>query len=206
MIKVKTFMVGDLETNCYLVYDQEAKTGFLIDPGFFDESIADFIKENKINVKSIIVTHGHADHTSGNAKFGYPVLIHEADKGYLTNPVKNLSLFTGKLSTAPKASRILKDGEVIEDGKIKIEVIHTPGHTPGGICLKIENKIFTGDTLFKEGVGRTDFYHGDEKMLLDAIKKRLMIFEDNVEVYPGHGPSSTIGHERENNPFLSNDE
>lgn len=178
MIEIKTFVVGPLETNCYLVYDKTRKTGFLIDPGDFDKKISDAIKENNLRIKNIINTHNHPDHTGGNKKFAYHVLIHEYDGGSL------------------------KDGDIIREGDIAFEVIHTPGHTAGGISLKLGNRLFTGDTLFREGVGRTDLPGGNAEELLNSIKNRLMAFNDEIKILPGHGPDSTIGHERKNNPFL----
>ncbi|MFH1594535.1 MAG: MBL fold metallo-hydrolase [Candidatus Omnitrophota bacterium] len=203
MINVETFVLGLFETNCYLVYSPATKTGFLIDPGSFDERITTFIRKNGIRIKSILNTHGHADHTAGDGKFGYPVQIHKDDSDFLKDPVKNLSSFTGMNLSLPKASRLLNDGDIIEDGGIAMEVIHTPGHTPGSVSLKLGNKIFTGDTLFREGVGRTDFPASSDKALMESIKKRLLVFDDETQIFPGHGPSSTIGHERKNNPFLS---
>ncbi len=172
MIKIKTFTVGPLRTNCYLVYDGAAKTGFLIDPGMFDERIAAEIENGGIRIKNIINTHGHPDHTSGNAGFGYPVLIHEGDGG------------------------TLKNGDIIRGGDISLEVIHTPGHTPGGISLRMGSKIFTGDTLFKDGVGRTDLPGGNERELLNSLRL-LMSFDGSSKILPGHGPSSTIASEKE---------
>jgi len=202
MVEVKSFVIGPIETNCYVVYDTITKTGFLIDPGFFDEDVRSFIKKNNITIKNIIDTHGHSDHILANGKFAYPILIHKDDNSFLRNPMKNLSILSGNILISPKAERLLEDGDVIEGGDIKLEVIHTPGHTPGSISLKTEDKIFTGDTLFFEGVGRTDLPGGDGKKILDSIKKRLMVFDDNIKIFPGHGPSSTIEHERKNNPFL----
>lgn len=202
MVKIKTFAIGFLETNCYLVYSDTEKKGFLIDPGNFDKRVKNAIQKEGITITNIINTHGHADHMSGNKKFGYPVLIHEADKDFLSDSAKNLSFFTGIKAVSPPPAGLLKDGDVIAEGEIKIEVIHTPGHTPGGISLKMGNKIFTGDTLFCEGVGRTDFPYASENDLLQSIKKRLMVFPDDTEIFPGHGPSSTIGRERKANPFL----
>ncbi len=177
MIKIKVFTVGILRTNCYLVHDDAAKTGFLIDPGVFDKRIAAEIEKNGIRVKNIINTHNHPDHTSGNAGFGYPALIHENEGG------------------------TLKNGDIIRDGDISMEVIHTPGHTPGSISLRMGNRIFTGDTLFRDGVGRTDFPGGNGEELAKSLK-RLAVFRDETEIFPGHGPASTIGNERKNNPFL----
>ena len=183
MIEIKRFIVGALATNCYLVYAKEKKTGFLIDPGSFDRNIQDFIKKHDIHIKNIINTHAHPDHTGGNEKFGYPVLIHEDDKDFLKSHCKN-------------SINLLKDRDVIEEGDIKFEVIHTPGHTPGGISLKLGDSIFTGDTLFCDGVGRTDFPYGSMEDLRKSIATRLMVFKDEVKILPGHGPASTIGHER----------
>jgi glyoxylase-like metal-dependent hydrolase (beta-lactamase superfamily II) len=181
-MEIKTFVVGMLETNCYLVYGKDSKVGFLIDPGVFNKKILDAVKKEGIHIKNIINTHGHPDHTGGNIKFGYPVLVHEADKGFLTAPPE----------------RCLKDGDIIKETDIELEVIHTPGHTPGGISLKAGNKLFTGDTLFQGGVGRTDFPYSDGESLLRSIRERLMVLGDEVEVLPGHGPGSTIGRERKN--------
>jgi len=178
-IKVERFVVGLLQTNCYLVYDSLGGGGFLIDPGVFSKKISERIKEKGIRIKNIINTHGHPDHTSGNDAFGYPVLIHRDDDG------------------------TLKDGDVIKEGAIVLQVIHTPGHTPGSICLKMSpdgfsegSIIFTGDTLFQGGVGRTDLPGGSQARLTDSIEHCLMGFPDETKIFPGHGPDSTIGEER----------
>ncbi|OGW53711.1 MAG: hypothetical protein A2Y81_08725 [Nitrospirae bacterium RBG_13_43_8] len=204
MVEIKIFIVGLLETNCYLVYNRVNKNGFLIDPGFFDKRILDTIKGESIKVKNIINTHGHSDHTAANKKFGYPTLIHEDDIDFLKNPTKYLSFpfHITSSSAYVDIARLLKDRDIIAEDGITFEVIHTPGHTPGSICLKMGNRIFTGDTLFREGIGRTDLTYGNETNLLRAIRERLMVFPNETEILPGHGPSSTIGYERENNPFL----
>ncbi|MBN1354575.1 MAG: MBL fold metallo-hydrolase [Candidatus Omnitrophica bacterium] len=204
MVEVKAFVGGLLETNCYLVYSTDSNVGFLIDPGFFSRKIAGEIQKNDIIVRNIINTHGHIDHTAGNRNFGYPVLIHEDDNEFLKNPSKNLSFFVNILSNSPPADRLLKDKDIIEERDIRFEVIHTPGHTPGSISLRMGNRVFTGDALFRESVGRTDFPYGNEAKLLDSIQSRLMTLPDETEILPGHGPSSTIGWERGNNPFLRN--
>ncbi len=203
MFEIKKFEVGPIRTNTYLIYGKKSRKAFLIDPASYDEAINDFIRENKLIVKAIINTHGHADHIAGNKKFGYPVMIHEKDASLLNDPMKNLSFFTGTLSLSPAANRLLKDGDIIEEGEIRLEVIHTPGHTPGGISLKGEGVLFSGDTLFFEGIGRSDLPYSDTGALIKAIKERLMPLSEETRIFPGHGPSSTIEHEKKNNPFLS---
>lgn len=202
MVKVKLFVVGLLETNCYIVYDAKDRYGILIDPGFFDSGISDFIEKNDIRIKNIVNTHGHIDHTAGNSAFGYPVLIHKKDSFLLQAPDMNLAGYTGTAFTPCRPQKLLNEGDVIKFGKNALEVLHTPGHTPGSICLKIEDLLFTGDTIFKGGVGRTDFSYSNERMLMDSIKNKIIKMEDNTRIYPGHGQMSNIGFEKTHNPFL----
>ncbi|NQT23282.1 MAG: MBL fold metallo-hydrolase [Candidatus Omnitrophica bacterium] len=201
MLKIETFTVGPIETNCYLDYDSKTKEGLLIDPGAYENQISDFIKKENITVKFTVNTHGHYDHIGGNKKFGYPVFIHEGDAECLVNPIRCLSFLGGVSRPNMSAQRLLKEGDEIKISNISFKVIHLPGHTPGGIGLECDNVIFTGDTLFYEGVGRTDIPFANPKDLEHSLKK-LMRYSDGVKVYPGHGPSSTIGHERKHNPFL----
>lgn len=201
MLKIETFIIDSTQTNCYVAYDSESSEGILIDPGAFDSRISDFIKINSIVIKFIINTHGHYDHISGNKAFGYPVLIHEKDRSFLNNPLKNLSLISGSLTAAIKPLRLLKDQDLIHVGVLSFKVVHTPGHTPGGITLECGDVLFTGDTLFYEGIGRTDIPFSSQSDM-DGSLDKLMDYKDKTLIYPGHGPSSTIGHERVNNPFL----
>lgn len=184
VLKIKTFVVGPLETNCYLVFD-DSGSAVLIDPGFYDDGPARFIKKEKLNLNYIINTHGHPDHIGANKRFEAPVLIHELDMHLLKGPAS-----------------VLKDKDRMRVGGLDFEVIHTPGHTPGSICLKTGKILFTGDTLFCEGVGRTDLANGNGNALMNSIRKKIMDLADDTIVYPGHGPSTTIGHERRFNPFL----
>lgn len=201
MFEIRTFTIGPLETNCYLVYDKETKEAILIDPGVYDKGIEYFIRVGNIRVKYTVNTHGHYDHIGGDKKFGYPILIHEADSGCLTNSSRNMSYFLGAGSPGIKAHRLLKEGDTIDIMDLSFKVIHLPGHTPGGIGIECGGVIFTGDTLFFEGVGRTDIPYADEKELSLSLKK-LMAYRDDTKIYPGHGPSSTIGHEREHNSHI----
>jgi len=201
-VKLKKFIVGPLFTNCYLVYDGASRKGALIDPGAYSGEIAEYIKRNKIDVVWTINTHGHADHISGDASFGYPVMIHELDAPCLQDPVRNLSVLAGEEVPLVDAAKLLRDGDTVKIGALELKVIHTPGHTPGSVSLKCGDIIFSGDALFFEGVGRTDLPEGDHNTLIKAIRERLLSLPDHIRVYPGHGPETTIGHEKEHNPFI----
>ncbi|MDI6751776.1 MAG: MBL fold metallo-hydrolase [bacterium] len=192
MIGVERIVVGQLQTNSYLIFnDNEA---ILIDPGGEPGKILSVIARYGFNLKFIVNTHGHIDHIAGNDKIagktGAKVLIHSEDAPMLSDPKLNLSF--EKEGDMKKPDRMLMDGDIIETDKIKLKVISTPGHTRGSISLLLEDKIFCGDTIFAQGVGRTDFPGGDSKMLIQSIKK-LLQFPENIRLYPGHGPETTIG-------------
>jgi hydroxyacylglutathione hydrolase len=189
---VKCFKVGWLSTNCYVVGCEETKEAVLIDPGLESkaeaELILDYIKQNCFRIKYIINTHGHPDHISGNLAMkkatGAPILIHENGEDRV------------------HANRKLCDGDVIQVGNFNLTVLHTPGHTPCGICLLGDKVVFTGDSLFEGSIGRTDFPGGSFQQLIKSIKTKLLPLPDNFKVYPGHESFSTIGNERKYNPFL----
>lgn len=199
---LKKFVVGPLETNCYVFGDEVAGEVAVIDPGGDPAPIKKYIEKNGLKVKCVINTHGHGDHIGANAMFDAPVLIHKLDKDFLTSPALNMSSAFGAHISVPEANRILNDGDRIEIGGYKLEVLHTPGHTPGSISLRYENTVFTGDTLFFEGVGRTDLPDGSWEALITSIGTKLLSLPDDCRVYPGHGSHTTIGHERKNNHFL----
>lgn len=189
MVKVETIIVGELQTNSYLVFDDTE--AILIDPGAEADKIFSCLESQCLNLKFIVNTHGHIDHISGNdeiaEKTGAKVLIHSEDAMMLSDSRLNLSF--GKVLRKP--DRILMDNDIIETGNIKMKVISTPGHTRGSISLLLPDKIFCGDTIFAEGVGRTDFPGGDSKILIQSIKK-LLQFPENTRLYPGHGPETTV--------------
>jgi len=202
---LKTIVVGQNQTNCYILGCSDTKEAVIIDPGADTAEIKRAIKEAGVKPGFIINTHGHADHIASNKDFNLPIYIHKLDEPFLKSPYKNMSVFFGFFITSPPAGRLLEGGEKINLGKLTLEIMHTPGHTPGGICIKVEMPqwgvstiVFTGDTLFKDGVGRTDLPGSSEKDLFDSINNKLMVLSDDVTVYPGHGPSSTIGRERKN--------
>lgn len=198
--------VGNIETNCYIIYCRKTLQAAVIDPGDEAEKIIAAVNKNNLKVSFIILTHGHGDHIGAlnevRAATGAKVLIHSDDAGMLTNANKNLSVFIGASVVADKADRLLNEGDIIEIGDIKLKVIHTPGHTSGGICLFFDNTLIAGDTLFAQSIGRTDFPGGSYEQLIKGIKDKLFILPDDVKVFPGHGPATTIGLEKRMNPFV----
>ncbi|BBB92877.1 MAG TPA: MBL fold metallo-hydrolase [Methylomusa anaerophila] len=205
-MKIFKMEVGQIGTNCYILCCEDTLEAAVIDPGGDAEEIIAVINREKLNVKYIINTHGHADHIAANSRIksvtGAAVLIHADDADMLTSAQLNLSLYIGAGITCEPADKLLNDGDNIGIGHSKIKVIHTPGHTPGGICLLVEDTLFAGDTLFAESVGRTDFPGGSHSQLIQNIKNKLLTLPDEIKVLPGHGPATTIGRERKMNPFI----
>lgn len=205
-MKIIRLEVGALGTNCYIVWCDQTQQAVIIDPGGDAAAIMAQVSDEKLSVQYIINTHGHADHIGALAKVkqatGAPVLIHAADAGMLTSASQNLSSYMGPGMTFEPADRLIKEGDVISFGEASLAVLETPGHTPGGVCLTGEGVVFSGDTLFAESIGRTDFPGGSYSQLIRNIREKLMILPDNYIVYPGHGPETTIGWERKRNPFI----
>jgi len=205
---IKRLVVGVLETNCYLISCKKTKIAAVIDPGGEDEVdlILNLLQKNNFDLKYIINTHGHIDHIAGNktlkAKTEALLLIHRLDADMLVNANKNFSSFMGKEICSPHADKLLEEGDEIYLGTLNLIVIHTPGHTLGGISLVSNNIVFTGDTLFAGGIGRTDLPGGSYQDLIKSIKEKLLILGDDKIIYPGHGPDSTIGEERKTNPYI----
>lgn len=203
--------VGSIMTNCYIIGCEETREAAVIDPGGDVPRIMKVIEKNELKVTHIINTHGHIDHIGGNKRLkeetGAELIIHETDAPMLTSSGRNLSLFSGSAINGPAADREVKEGDTIKVGStVEFKVLHTPGHTPGGMTLelKVDDKtlLFVGDTLFNSSIGRTDFPGGSYKQLIDSIKEKLLVYDDNTLVYSGHGPHTNIGFERQNNPFL----
>ncbi|HRY12191.1 MAG TPA: MBL fold metallo-hydrolase [Syntrophomonadaceae bacterium] len=199
--------ISSMGVNCYIVGCEETREVAVIDPGGNARAILNMLKENDLKAVYIINTHGHIDHIGANKGVkdatGAQILIHEADAKMLVNSASNLSFLMGSGVTSPAADRLLKDGDKIKIGNtVELDVIHTPGHSPGGVCLKTDDIIFVGDTLFQGSIGRTDFPGGSYNQLIQNIKNKLLCYDDDVIAYPGHGPATTIGFERKHNPFL----
>jgi hydroxyacylglutathione hydrolase len=205
-LKVVRIPAGIYAANCYLVYSESNKEGIIIDPGGDADDIIAEIKNLGLDIKYIILTHGHGDHIAGVREIkeytNAPVAIHKDDEHLLKNGKDNLSSIMAMGTVELTADILLDDGDEISFGDLNAKILHTPGHTPGGISIKIENSIFTGDTLFAGSVGRTDFEGGSFENIINSIKNKILEYPEDTVVYPGHGPSSTIKTEKATNPFL----
>jgi glyoxylase-like metal-dependent hydrolase (beta-lactamase superfamily II) len=206
----ETACVGALETNCYILGTEPGHKAIIIDPGDEEDKIKNILGRHKLKPAFIVNTHGHIDHIGCDDKFGVPVYIHKKDAALIRSPELNLSSFLASSFSPDCQIRTLDDQDKIELEEISLEVIHVPGHTAGGIALLMKkpkaNIVFTGDSLFFHGIGRTDFPGADGRLLVKSIKKNLFRLPDDTLVYPGHGPSSSIGEERQSNYFLTEDE
>ena len=205
-MKIIKMEVGIFAVNCYIVFSDRTKEGLVVDPGGDAKRILKAIDEYDLDIKSIVLTHGHGDHIGGvlelKEELGVDILVHEADLIMLQDASRNMSANMPMGAVEFKPDRLLKDGDIIEVGDLQIEVIHTPGHTPGCISLKIGQHLLSGDTLFKGSIGRTDFEGGSYEQIIKSIKERLLVLDDNTLVLPGHGENTTILEEKLYNPFL----
>ncbi len=201
---IKSIVVGPLEVNCFVIADEASKKAIVVDPGDEPDRIMDMIKENGLKIEYIICTHGHFDHVGAVSDLkkatDAKVLIHK-DELEIYDAAKDMAAFWGyDLDPLPDPDVLVEDGVDIAVGDLSFKVFHTPGHSPGGICLYGEGIVITGDTLFAGSVGRTDFHGGDTNRLKESFK-RLMSLPENIRVLPGHGPETTIGREKRENMF-----
>ena len=210
-MQVDCLSLGDFGTNCYCVRAvAEQADCAVIDPGLGAEVLVRFLQRKNLRPQLIILTHGHIDHIAGVESLrrtwpGIPVAIHRADANMLVDSEANLSLMLGDPFETAAADRLLEEGDTVEAASVPLRVLHTPGHTPGGICLHCpqEKTVFVGDTLFSGSIGRTDFPGGDFDQLIAGIRAKLLTLPPETVVYNGHGPATTIGAEAEDNPYLA---
>ena len=204
--QVEPLIVGPLFSNCYIVWDDKVKQGVVIDPGDDSQVILKRLKELNISIKYILATHGHFDHVGAvaslreelNAEF----LAHEGDFFFIEDGENSARRWGVNIEKPPKPDRFIEDGEKIKFGEFEFEVLHTPGHSPGGVCFLYDRMVFGGDTLFQGSIGRTDFRKGSFEDLANSIKTRLYTLPDDTVVYTGHGPVTTIGDEKRYNAFV----
>jgi hydroxyacylglutathione hydrolase len=204
---VERLVVGMLQCNCYIVACDDSNVGIVIDPGGDAATILDRVAQLGLSIKCIVNTHGHIDHIAANRPVkeatGAPIAIHADDAQWLTSDQGAVARMLGVLSPGPAADTLLGEGDEVVFGSERLQVIHTPGHSAGGISLVGDGLVFCGDTLFAMGVGRVDLPGGDWETLIHSIKTRLFTMPDETVVYSGHGPETTIGREKRFNPWFS---
>lgn len=207
--KTHTVIVGPFLVNCYLYWDTDSRKGVIIDPGADEEAIQFQIEQFDIDPRAILLTHGHGDHIAAVAplkeKYDIPLYVGAGEEELLANPSANVSAFFDQPIVSPAPDVTLIDEQVITIDGLKFTVLATPGHTPAGVCYLVEEEglLFCGDTLFAGSVGRTDFPGSSHVQLLESIRKKILCLPDSVVCLPGHGPKTTVGAERNNNPFLT---
>lgn len=208
MIEVMKFVSRPIGENAYLFFQEESKRAVAVDPSYNSEAMIRYLGEEGMAVEAILLTHGHFDHIAGidalREATGAPVYLHEGDADMPENPEKNLSVITDRLLRLKPADVLLKGGEKIELAGMEIEALHTPGHTPGGTCYLAEDLMFSGDTLFYLSIGRTDLPGSDDQQMKESLKELCMLQKEYV-VYPGHGQSTSLGFEVQNNPYLGDE-
>lgn len=203
---IENIVVGSYMVNCYLTGDSDTKEVIIIDPGFSPDQIIEAIEGNAFKPVGIVLTHGHGDHIGAVeeliAKYKIPLYVHKFDDELIRGGSSSFTKMMFGREIILKADKYLVEGDTVTVGKMEYKVHHTPGHTPGGICLVCEDAIFSGDTLFRGSIGRTDFPGGSYEQIINSIKTKILQYPDDTRVYPGHNTSSTIGYEKKNNPFL----
>ncbi len=204
---LKTLIVGPIQSNCYIIGCERTREAAVIDPGGDADSILITLAKDRLRCVYIINTHGHFDHSADNKRLkevtGAQLLIHYADAPMILHQSMNRGMWGTHLENSPPPDRYLNEGDIITFGDISLKVLNTPGHSPGSISLVTDKIVFVGDTLFAGSIGRTDFPGGDHEGLLRNVRKKIFTLGDDVVVYPGHGPKTTVGRERKTNPFFT---
>ena len=208
-MNIETLVVGPIETNCYIASDPVSREAVIIDAGDDAEEILAYVEQNRLQVKYLLNTHGHFDHIQANdairEKTGAKLAIHADDVELLASPEKVNAGMMSVIHGCREPELVLHNGDTIAFGPYQLRVIYTPGHSKGGCCFyEVQEKVcFTGDTLFRGSIGRTDLYGGNYVVLLKSVRERLQVVADDVTIYPGHGPESTMAFERRANPYLT---
>ncbi|HZD60067.1 MAG TPA: MBL fold metallo-hydrolase [Anaerolineae bacterium] len=205
---LETVVVGDLDTNCYIIASEYANEAIVIDPAGNAGVILDTIAAKSLDVKYILLTHGHWDHFGVAGilaeKTGAKIGIHKDDLEMLGNPMLSMGFMAGEDENETiKADFELTDGQVLKIGDMDVKIIHTPGHTRGGVTIQIGDSLFTGDLIFYRSIGRTDLAGGSYESLLKSVREKIFTYPDQVKIYPGHGPSTSVGEERRGNPYFT---
>lgn len=207
-MRITNLPSGALQANTYLAVDENTNEGFIVDPGGYNKVLTKEVRDNDVKIKYIILTHGHSDHICGvnEHKAEFPdakIVAYKDEEAMLENPNLNQSPGFG-VPYSTKADILVSDGDELKVGDVTLKFIHTPGHTEGGMCIYVEEAkaLFSGDTLFRQSIGRTDFPGGSYKEIMDSIRKKLFLLPDDTNVFPGHMGTTSIGFEKENNPFV----
>ncbi len=205
-MNIETIIVGPIDVNCYIVSCPKTALAAVIDPGENADDILQFLKSKSLDLKYILLTHGHFDHIGAVVPVkkitSAKILMHEADQ-MLVDAARQQSMAFGMPPVEPfKPDLYIKDGDLVDIGSLQAKVLHTPGHSPGGVSFLFEKNVFAGDTLFYGGIGRTDLPGGSMSQLVSSIKEKLFVLPESITVYSGHGPSTTIGREKKYNPFI----
>ena len=207
-MRITNLPSGALQANTYLAVDEKTNEGFIVDPGGYNKVLTKEVRDNDVNIKYIILTHGHSDHICGvnEHKAEFPdakIVAYKDEEAMLENPNLNQSPGFG-VPYSTKADILVSDGDELKVGDVTLKFIHTPGHTEGGMCIYVKEAkaLFSGDTLFRQSIGRTDFPGGSYTEIMDSIRKKLFLLPDDTNVFPGHMGTTSIGFEKENNPFV----
>ena len=207
-MRITNLPSGALQANTYLAVDEKTNEGFIVDPGGYNKVLTKEVRDNDVKIKYIILTHGHSDHICGvnEHKAEFPdakIVAYKDEEAMLDNPNLNQSPGFG-VPYSTKADILVSDGDELKVGDVTLKFIHTPGHTEGGMCIYVKEAkaLFSGDTLFRQSIGRTDFPGGSYKEIMDSIRKKLFLLPDDTNVFPGHMGTTSIGFEKENNPFV----
>lgn len=207
VMQIETLILGAIEENCYVVYD-ENRTAAVIDPGDEAIDILSLISEESLNVEGILLTHGHFDHIGAvkslKKETGAKIFLHEQDQYLVNEAPTQAAIFGLDVPSGFNADQYIKDGDLIKIDNLEFGVLHTPGHTPGSVCYSINSALFVGDTLFYNGIGRTDLSGGSYEDIMMSVNKILNTYPGHFKVFSGHGPPTTLQRERTRNPFLQN--